>query len=91
MQAIGEAFDSAWPGISNNFGDEPTDGEKADLRLTPIADEDSRDVGPPEACAATIRVAGFDPSRDISALMFWAAHMAEVSVFRSMAFHVLMT
>ena len=48
MKAIGEAFDAAWAEISNNFGDESTDIEKARLRLAKailsIASEDSRDV-----------------------------------------------
>ena len=48
LKAIGEAFDAAWVEISNNFGDEPADVEKARVRLAKailsIANEDSRDV-----------------------------------------------
>jgi len=48
LKAIGEAFDAAWAEISNNFGDESTDIEKARLRLAQtilsIANEDSPDV-----------------------------------------------
>ena len=48
LKAIGEAFDAAWAEISNNFGDEPADVEKARVRLAKailsIANEDSRDV-----------------------------------------------
>jgi len=33
LKAIGEAFDAAWAEISNNFGDELADVEKARLRL----------------------------------------------------------
>jgi ribosomal protein S7 len=48
LKAIGEAFDAAWAEISNNFGDEPTDVEKARVRLAKailsIANEDSRNV-----------------------------------------------
>jgi hypothetical protein len=48
LKAIGEAFDAAWAEIAGNFGDDPTDVEKARLRLANallfIADEDSRNV-----------------------------------------------
>ena len=48
LKAIGAAFDAAWAEISNNFGDDPADVEKARLRLAnallSIANEDSRDV-----------------------------------------------
>ena len=48
LKAIGEAFDAAWAEISNNFGDEPADVEKARVRLAKailsIANDDSRDV-----------------------------------------------
>jgi len=48
LNAIGTAFDAAWAEISNNFGDDPIDVEKARLRLAnallSIANEDSRDV-----------------------------------------------
>src|SRR5262245_85288 len=44
----GRAVDAAWAEISNNFGDEPADVEKARLGLAKvilsIANEDSRDV-----------------------------------------------
>jgi hypothetical protein len=48
LKATGEAFDAAWAEIASNFGYDPTDLEKARLRLAnallSIADEDSRDV-----------------------------------------------
>jgi hypothetical protein len=48
LHAIGAAFDAAWAEISNNFGDDPIDVEKARLRLAnallSIANEASRDV-----------------------------------------------
>jgi hypothetical protein len=48
LKATGEAFDAAWAEISNNFGDDVEDVEKARLRLAKailtIANEDSRDV-----------------------------------------------
>jgi ribosomal protein S7 len=48
LKAVGKAFDAAWAEISNNFGDEPADVEKARVRLAKailsIANEDSRDV-----------------------------------------------
>jgi hypothetical protein len=48
LKAIGEAFDAAWAEIASNFGDDPTDVEKARLRLANallfIADEDSLNV-----------------------------------------------
>jgi hypothetical protein len=48
LKAIGAAFDAARAEISNNFGDDPADVEKARLQLANalllIADEDSRGV-----------------------------------------------
>ena len=48
LKVTGEAFDAAWAEIAGNFSDDPTDLEKARLRLAnaliSIADEDSRDV-----------------------------------------------
>jgi hypothetical protein len=50
LKAIGAAFDAAWAQISNNFGHDPVDVEKARLRLAnallSVANEDSRDVFP---------------------------------------------
>jgi hypothetical protein len=48
LKAIAAAFDAAWAEIASNFGDDPTDVEKARLRLAnallSIAVEDSRNV-----------------------------------------------
>jgi hypothetical protein len=48
LKAIGTVFDAAWAEISNNFGDDSVDVEKARFRLAQallsIANEDSRDV-----------------------------------------------
>jgi hypothetical protein len=47
-KAMGEAFDAAWQTIAGNFGHDPSDIEKARLRLAhallSVAREDSRDV-----------------------------------------------
>jgi len=48
LKAIGQAFDEAWLHIAGNFGDDPSDVEKARARLArarlSIAHKDGRDV-----------------------------------------------
>jgi len=48
LKAIGQAFDQAWAQIAGNFGNDPSDIERARLRLAnamlSVASEDSRDV-----------------------------------------------
>jgi hypothetical protein len=48
LKAIGQAFDQAWAQIAGNFGDDPSDIERARLKLAnamlSVASEDSRDV-----------------------------------------------
>ena len=47
LKAMGQAFDEAWSEIAGNFGNDPHDIEKAQLRLASallsVATEDSRD------------------------------------------------
>jgi len=48
LKAVGQAFDQAWVHIAGNFGNDPSDIERARLRLAnamlSVASEDSRDV-----------------------------------------------
>jgi len=48
LKAVGQAFDQAWAQIAGNFGNDPSDIERARLRLAnamlSVASEDSRDV-----------------------------------------------
>jgi hypothetical protein len=48
LKAIGEAFEQAWAQIAGNFGDDPSDIERARLRLAnsmlSVASEHNRDV-----------------------------------------------
>ena len=48
LKAIGQAFDEAWANSAGNFGDDPSDIERARLKLASallsVASEDSRDV-----------------------------------------------
>ena len=48
LKVIGQAFDQAWAQIAANFGNDPSDIERARLRLAnamlSVASEDSRDV-----------------------------------------------
>jgi hypothetical protein len=48
VKALGQAFDQAWQTISGNFGDDPSDIERARLRLAEailsVASEASRNV-----------------------------------------------
>jgi hypothetical protein len=48
LKVIGQAFDKAWAQIKGNFGDDPSDIEKARIRLAAamlsVANEDSRNV-----------------------------------------------
>ena len=48
LKLIGQAFDQAWAQIAGNFGNDPSDIERARLRLAnamlSVASEDSRDV-----------------------------------------------
>jgi len=48
LKAVGQAFDQAWAQIAGNFGNDPSDIERARLRLAnamlSVASEDSREV-----------------------------------------------
>jgi len=48
LKSIGQAFDEAWQDIAGNFGNDPSDIERARLRLAnavlSLANEESRDV-----------------------------------------------
>jgi hypothetical protein len=48
LNVLGQAFDAAWESIAGNFGDSPSDIERARLKLAEallsVASEDSRDV-----------------------------------------------
>jgi len=48
LKAVGQAFDEAWASIAGNFGDEPSEVERARLKLASallsIAGEESRNV-----------------------------------------------
>jgi hypothetical protein len=63
LKALGQAFDEVWASIAGNFGDDPSDIERARLKLATallsVASEDSRDVEVLKKAALQVMALGY--------------------------------
>jgi len=63
LKALGQAFDEVWASIAGNFGDDPSDIERARLKLATallsVASEDSRDVEVLKKAALPVMALGY--------------------------------
>ena len=68
LKALGQAFDEAWASIAGNFGDDPSDIERARLKLATallsVASEDSRDVEALKKAALQVMALGYRRRED---------------------------
>ena len=63
LKTLGQAFDEVWASIAGNFGDDPSDIERARLKLATallsVASEDSRDVEVLKKAALQVMALGY--------------------------------
>jgi hypothetical protein len=68
LKALGQAFDEAWASIAGNFGGDPSDIERARLKLATallsVASEDSRDVEVLKKAALQVMALGYRRRED---------------------------
>ena len=68
LKALGQAFDEAWANIAGNFGDDPSDIERARPKLATallsVASEDSRDVEVLKKAALQVMALGYRRRED---------------------------
>ena len=68
LKALGQAFEEVWASIAGNFGDDPSDIERARLKLATVllsvASEDSRDVEVLKKAALQVMALGYRRRED---------------------------